>query len=117
MPRLFALLLCLVPLHAFAQACIIEAQSEHTQVRLCQKNRSIPPHLFTSGFCQPKLAGQKTQVSFAEQCPAGAFGVCRNARSGGMPYQQDIYYYGVASDARFLRVACQQQSQGVWMDL
>ena len=109
-------LLCLLPLQVWAEACIIQAESARMDIKLCQQNRSIPAHLFKSGFCQPKLAGQKTTVTFAELCPTGAFGVCRNAQSGGLPYQQDIYYYGVASDARYLKPACERQSKGVWMD-
>lgn len=52
-------------------------------------------------------------------CPPGAFGVCRNAQSAGtqIPYQQDIYYYGQPTDARFLKPACQQQSLGSWQQL
>src|SRR5574344_1350374 len=113
---LTASLLCLLPLQALAEACIIQAESDRMDIKLCQQNRSIPAHLFKSGFCQPTLAGQKTTVTFAEHCPSGAFGVCRNAQSGGMPYQQDIYYYGVATDARYLKPACERQSKGVWLD-
>jgi hypothetical protein len=29
-------------------------------------------------------------------------------------YQEDIHYYGVASDARVLRLACEQQYKGIW---
>ncbi len=117
MPRVLIALLALLPLPAMAQACLIHAQSNNLEVKLCQHNRSIPANLFANGFCQPRLAGQKTEVSFSDTCPAGAFGVCRNAQTTGAPYQQDIYYYGVASDARYLRPACQQQNRGTWMDL
>lgn len=110
------LLAGLMPATAMAQACIIQAESERIEVRLCQQNHNIPPHLFETGFCKPQLVGQKTTVTLVEQCPAGAFGVCRNARSDGMPYQQDIHYYGIASDARFLKPACERQSQGTWVD-
>lgn len=117
MLRIIFLLLAMLPLPALAQACIIHAHSDSLDVKLCQHNRSIPPTLFKNGFCQPRLAGQKTEVSFSETCPGGAFGVCRNAQTAGGPYQQDIYYYGVASDARYLRPACEQQNRGTWMDL
>lgn len=100
--------------HAMAEACIVEAESGTSLVRICQQNRSIPPNLFKTGFCKPQLAGQKTTVTFVEHCPSGAFGVCRNATSGGMPYQQDIHYYGVESDARFLKPACEKQNRGTW---
>lgn len=117
LPLLACLTSLLWPSLVLAEACIIQAQSERMEIRLCQQNRSIPPNLFRTGFCKPQLAGQMTSVSFVEQCPAGAFGVCRNAQAGGMPYQQDIHYYGVASDARYLKPACEQQSKGVWMNL
>ena len=105
----------LFPLSTWAQACIIHAASADMEVQVCQQNRSIPPNLFQSGFCKPQLAGQKTTVTFADRCPAGAFGVCRNAQTGGI-YQQDIYYYGIESDARFLKPACERQSKGVWLN-
>ena len=110
------LLASLLPANALAQACIIQAESERVEVRLCQQNRNIPPKLFETGFCQPQLAGQKTRVTLVEQCPDGAFGICSNAHTDGMPYRQDIHYYGIASDARFLKPACEQQSNGVWSE-
>lgn len=109
------LLAVLLPLQAMGQACIIHAESADMEIRLCQQNRSIPPNLFKNGFCKPQLAGQKTTVTFVERCPAGAFGVCRNATTGGTPYQQDIHYYGVATDARYLKPACEQQNRGTWI--
>ena len=111
----YALLLLLLSPHIFAQACIIESVDQQVKVKICQQNRSIPEHLFKSGFCQPQLKGQKTTVTFVEQCPIGAFGICRNAQSAGVPaYQQDIHYYGVASDARYLKPPCGRQNKGVW---
>lgn len=119
MRKLSILLICLaslcLPALVRAEACIVQVESERMEIRLCQQNRSIPPNLFKTGFCKPKLAGQKTSVTFAEQCPTGAFGVCRNAHAG-MLYRQDIYYYGVATDARYLKPACEQQSKGVWVN-
>lgn len=100
---------------ALAQACVIHSEGAQVDVKICQQNRSIPEEMFRTGFCQPQLKGQKVEVRFAEQCPIGYFGACRNARVGNMPYQQDIFYYGVASDARYLQPACEQQSKGVWM--
>jgi hypothetical protein len=99
----------------WAEACVVHSQGNQVQVKLCQQNRSIPTELFRSGFCQPQLKGQKVEVSFVEQCPAGAFGVCRNAATGGTPYRQDIHYYGTPSDARLLKPYCEKQSTGVWM--
>jgi len=115
MRSLFFILLALLPMQIFAQACIVETQSAQVKVKVCQQNRTIPEHLFRSGFCKPQLAGQKTEVTFVDRCPTGAFGVCRNSQSSGVPYQQDIYYYGVEDDTRFLKPACERQNKGVWM--
>lgn len=83
-------------------------------VKVCQENRNIPERLFADGFCHPTLKDQKTDVSYVEHCPAGAFGVCNGAQVDNMPYRQDIHYYGVASDARFLKPFCESRSQGTW---
>lgn len=100
---------------AFAEACVIHSQAERLDVKLCQQNRSIPANLFRTGFCQPQLKGQKVTVEYAEICPQGAFGVCRDAKVAGTPYRQDIHYYGVASDGAYLKPACERQSHGTWM--
>ena len=111
---LFTLLLGASSL-AFGEACVVHSQGNRVDVKVCQQNRSIPPQLFRSAFCQPQLQGQQVEVEYVEQCPGGAFGVCRNAQVGGMPYRQDIHYYGVESDARLLKPYCERQSRGVWM--
>ncbi len=113
---LFMFSLWLISRSVWADACIIHSQGQTLDVRICQHNRTIPPKLFRAGFCQPHLRGQKVKVAFAEQCPAGFFGSCRNATINGTLYQQDIYYYGVATDARFLKPACERQSHGNWFD-
>jgi hypothetical protein len=115
MRGLMVLALCALSGLAWGEACVIHSQAERLDVKVCQQNRSIPPNLFRSGFCQPQLKGQKVEVAFVEQCPIGAYGVCRNAQVGGMPYQQDIHYYGVTSDATYLKPFCERQSRGVWM--
>ena len=115
MRHLALLSLCALSTLAWGEACVIHSQAERLDVKVCQQNRSIPPQLFRNGFCQPQLKGQKVAVAFVEQCPIGAFGVCRNARVGGTPYQQDIHYYGVASDANYLKPFCETQNKGVWM--
>ncbi|HSC84445.1 MAG TPA: NADH:ubiquinone oxidoreductase [Pseudomonas sp.] len=116
MRAIVAMLLVGLASQAWGEACVVHSQGKQVEVKVCMQNRTIPENLFRGGFCQPQLQGQKADVSFAEQCPAGAFGECRNAKvSGGVPYQQDIFYYGVASDARYLKPACEQQSKGVWM--
>ena len=99
---------------ALAEGCIVHSQDDRIEVKVCQENRTIPVELFRSGFCQPDLKGQEVEVRFVEQCPEGAFGVCRDAQVSNMPYRQDIHYYGVASDARFLGPACEQNSAGEW---
>lgn len=100
---------------AWGEACVIHSQGNQVDVKICQQNRSIPSNMFRSGFCQPQLKGQKVEVTFVERCPMGSFGECRGAQVGGMPYKQDIHYYGVDSDARYLKPACERQSKGVWM--
>ena len=100
---------------AFAGGCIVRTQDDRVKVKVCQQNRSIPEELFRTGFCQPDLKDQQVEVTFVEQCPTGAFGICRNAQVSNMPYRQDIYYYGIASDARFLQPACEQNSTGEWV--
>lgn len=112
--RLWILLLTLLPGLAMAEACVVHSQAEHLEVQLCQENRSIPSKLFREGFCQPQLQGQTVEVEFVEQCPQGAYGICQGAQAGGIGYQQDIHYYGVASDALFLQPACASQYQGTW---
>ena len=118
MKRLLPLLLAALPLPALAEACVIHTRDLHSgsRVQLCQQNRNIPARLFHDGFCQPQLKGQSVQVEYAAQCPEGAFGVCSGARASGTPYQQDIHYYGVASDARILRPFCERNSQGQWLE-
>ncbi|SDJ05170.1 hypothetical protein SAMN05216588_1373 [Pseudomonas flavescens] len=114
MRRLLPLVLCCVSGLAWGDACVVHSQAERLDVKVCQQNRNIPPNLFRNGFCKPELKGQKTQVSFVEQCPSGAFGVCRGAKVLNTPYQQDIHYYGVAKDANYLKPFCERQSRGVW---
>ena len=100
---------------ALAEGCIVHSQDDRIEVKICQENRSIPGELFRTGFCQPALKDKKVEVTFVEQCPAGSFGICRNAQVSNMPYRQDIHYYGVASDARYLQPACEQHSAGDWV--
>ncbi len=97
-----------------AEACVINSHDDRVAVKLCQANINIPAELFRTGFCQPQLKDHEVEVEFVDQCPDGAFGVCRNAQVSNMPYRQDIHYYGIASDARFLQPACEQNNQGSW---
>lgn len=113
--RLVCLLVLLATAgQAFAEGCVIHSRDERIEVKLCQENRNIPSELFRTGFCQPQLKDQQVEVTFVEACPSGAFGVCRNAQVSNMPYRQDIHYYGVASDARYLEPACEYSSDGSW---
>jgi hypothetical protein len=105
-----SLLLALNSGEVLAQACVVHSQAERLDVKVCQQNRNIPQRLFADGFCQPSLAGQSV-----DQCPGGAFGVCSNAQVANMPYRQDIHYYGVATDAAYLKPFCEAQSQGTWL--
>ncbi|QXI31356.1 NADH:ubiquinone oxidoreductase [Pseudomonas vanderleydeniana] len=109
-----ALLLALASNQALAQACVVHSHGERLDVKVCQENVSIPAKLFNDGFCQPSLAGQKVEVEYVEQCPGGSFGVCRNAQVANMPYRQNIHYYGVATDAAYLKPFCEGQSGGQW---
>ena len=109
------MLLAMTSNQVLAQACLVHTQAERLDVKVCQENRSIPQKLFKEGFCQPQLAGQKVDVTYSEQCPAGAFGVCSNAQVANMPYRENIHYYGVASDAHYLKPFCEGQSQGQWL--
>ncbi|WP_247255240.1 NADH:ubiquinone oxidoreductase [Pseudomonas moorei] len=114
--RGWSLLLTLIGGEALAQACVVHRQAERLDVKVCQQNRNIPEKLFADGFCQPNLAGQTVEVQYLDQCPAGAFGVCSNAQVANMPYRQDIHYYGVATDAAYLKPFCETQSQGTWLN-
>lgn len=99
---------------AGAAACLIESNDELTPVRLCQQNISIPPQLFNDSFCQPQLTERSFAISFIEQCPAGAYGICDNARSQGVAYRQAIHYYSEPNDQPVLQAYCEQFSQGQW---
>ncbi len=106
--------LLLLPSLALADACVIRSRQGSVDVQVCQSNIDIPAQLFRDGFCQPQLKGQQTEVRFVDRCPVGEIGICQGARSPGVPYRQDIHYYGEPGDGRFLAVACRQQNQGSW---
>jgi hypothetical protein len=110
-----SLLFAFVSGEAMAQACVVHTMAERLDVKVCQQNRNIPEKLFADGFCQPNLPGQNVEVQYVDQCPAGAFGVCSNAQVANMPYRQDIHYYGVATDAAYLKPFCEAQSLGTWL--
>lgn len=114
MRQILTFLLAALPLPALAGACVVHSQGQGVAVQVCQQNVSIPRLLFETGFCQPKLKDQEIRVEFVEQCPPGAFGVCGGAQAGNPAYRQDIHYYGVASDARYLEPFCAKQSGGSW---
>jgi hypothetical protein len=113
--RVWGLLGLLASTQVGAEACVVHSQAERVSVEVCQQNRTIPPKLFKEGFCRPNLPGQQVEVQFLAQCPQGAYGICRGARVERMPYEQDIHYYGVASDAAYLKPFCEQNSQGQWV--
>lgn len=108
------LLMAVMSSQVRAESCVVHSQAERLDVKVCQENLTIPPDLFHDGFCKPQLKDQKVEVTFLEQCPSGSFGQCSNAQVANMPYRQNIHYYGVASDAAFLKPFCEQQSKGIW---
>ncbi|MEN1832362.1 NADH:ubiquinone oxidoreductase [Pseudomonas lijiangensis] len=113
--RLALMLLAMTSGKVWAKACLVHSQAERLDVKVCQENLNIPKDLFRDGFCKPQLAGQKTEVTFSESCPAGAFGICSNAQVANMPYHENIHYYGIASDALYLKPFCEGQSKGKWL--
>ena len=110
-----AFLVTMTPTAALAQACLVHSQAERLDVKVCQENISIPPDMFRESFCRPQLTGQKVATDYSEHCPTGAFGVCQNALVANMPYRENIHYYGIASDALYLKPFCEGQSQGTWI--
>ena len=113
--RAWLLLFFLLPELALAEACMVHSQTERLAIKVCQENRNIPTGLFRDGFCQPQLQGQTVSVEFLEECPSGAYGICQGAQAGSGLYRQNIHYYGVASDALFMKPACTSQYQGTWV--
>ncbi len=111
--RLALLLLAVTSGQARAESCTEHSQGDRIDIKVCQENINIPKELFHDGFCKPQLKDQKVDVSFEAQCPAGSFGQCSNAQVANMPYRQNIHYYGVASDAAYLKPFCEQQSKGL----
>lgn len=114
MRQILTFLLAALPLPALAEACVVHSQGQGVSVQVCQENVNLPKELFRTGFCQPKLKDQEVKVEFVEQCPSGAFGICQGAQAGNAAYRQNVHYYGVASDARYLQPFCEQQSKGKW---
>ncbi|TBV07486.1 NADH:ubiquinone oxidoreductase [Stutzerimonas kirkiae] len=114
--RLLTLILLLAASgQALAEACLIVPQEASANMSVCQQNRSIPPHIFRAGFCQPRINGRKATVSFTEQCPGGAIATCRNAQTPGTLYRQDILYYGSQHALAALRNTCERRNNGVWL--
>lgn len=114
MRQILPFLLAALPLSALAQACVVHSQGQGVAVQVCQQNVNVPKLLFETGFCKPKLKGQEVKVDLVERCPEGAYGICSSAQAGNAAYRQDIHYYGVASDARYLKPFCEEQSGGKW---
>ncbi|SEJ70051.1 NADH:ubiquinone oxidoreductase [Pseudomonas sp. NFR16] len=114
--RLTLVVLAAVSVQAHSESCVVHSQGERLDVKVCQENLTIPADLFHDGFCKPQLKDQEVEVTYMQQCPTGSFGQCSNAQVANMPYRQNIHYYGVASDAAFLKPFCEQQSKGVWKE-
>lgn len=98
----------------YSEACLIESNDDDLPIRMCQQNISIPPHLFRDSFCQPQIAERSFEVSYLDNCPEGAYGVCDNARSEGVAYRQAIHYYSEPDDQPVLKAYCKQFSDGQW---
>lgn len=114
---LSALCLCTLSLcsgQVFAAACLIESDDDQLPIRMCQQNISIPDTLFTDNFCEPNIPERTFEVSFVDQCPAGAYGICNGAQAEGVAYQQAIHYYSDPDDAPLLKAYCEQISSGSW---
>lgn len=109
-----ALILLSLGAQALADACLIESTDDQLPVRMCQQNISIPPQLFNDSFCQPQISERSFAVSFMDSCPAGAYGICDNARSEGVAYRQAIHYYSDPDDQAVLKAWCEQFSDGQW---
>ncbi len=108
-------LLLLLPFsQLFAAACLIESNDDEFPIRLCQQNMTIPDNLFHDSFCQPQIPDRSFAVSQVESCPDGAYGVCSGAHTEGVGYQQSIFYYSDPDDAPYLKVYCEEISQGEW---
>jgi len=115
MKRIMTLLILLgISTGSLAAACLIESNDDQVPIRMCQQNISIPPQLFEDSFCQPQIAERSFDISFVEQCPEGAYGICDNAQSEGVAYRQAIHYYSEPGDQPVLQAYCEQFSQGQW---
>lgn len=112
--RLLLFILLLSSTAVQAAACLIESNDDQLPVRMCQQNISIPESLFEDSFCQPQIPERSFEVRFMESCPAGAYGVCDNARSEGVAYRQAIHYYSDPDDRPVLQAYCEQFSDGQW---
>ena len=101
------LLLALISGEALAQACVVHSQGERLDVKVCQQNREHPGQISRRWFLPPNYLGAESRDAVLDKCPAGAFGVCSNPQVANMPYRQDIHYYGVATDAAYLKPFCE----------
>ncbi|TWH64280.1 hypothetical protein LX59_02687 [Azomonas agilis] len=96
-----------------AEACAVySAKAEEPLIR-CQQNRSIPPHLFRSGFCVAQPEGHHVNSKLMAQCPLGFQAACRNAQVGNTTYRQDVFYYANQIPAH-VQQDCKRR-RGVWM--
>lgn len=113
--RLFLFIFFCSSTAAQAAACLIESNDDQLPIRMCQQNISIPAPLFEDSFCQPQIADRSFEVSYRDNCPEGAYGVCDNARSEGVAYRQAIHYYSDPDDQPVLQAYCEQFSDGQWV--
>jgi hypothetical protein len=119
MPRRYAaLFLLLITLSAAAdsaQVCVIQSNDELPDIMMCQENINIPSRLFEDAFCRPQIPDREFDITLAEHCPTGAYGICKGAKSAGVAYQQSIHYYSDPDDAAVLSAYCEQISGGEWI--
>ncbi len=106
-------LLLLASSQALAEACIVHSQSDRLDVKVCQATAAFPPSCSATASAS-RDAGPEGGGELCRAVPEGAFGVCRNSQVSNIAYRQDLYYYGVASDARYLKPFCEGQGKGTW---
>lgn len=111
------LLLSLLPRQLLAEACLIESVDDGVAIRMCQQNLSIPPQLFRDSFCQPQIHQREFSVEMLDSCPAGAYGICEQSSSEGVAYRQSIHYYSDPDDAPYLKIWCEEHTDGNWLEV
>ncbi|MFH7457007.1 NADH:ubiquinone oxidoreductase, partial [Pseudomonas syringae pv. tagetis] len=76
------------PATAPAEPSLPHTQPETPDPKVRHENINNPPNLFHDSFSKPQLAGQKTETTYSQKCPAAAYGVCRKAQVANLPYSE-----------------------------